>query len=119
MFFYYFLICLKVLSDFIEGIDDLPERNVVDDTCNNYGEMLVDFLVDVSFAIMNGRNCVKNEFTCIQPQGLSVVDYCLVGHDSLHMNSDFTVIRCRELVQTAGVQEYLGVPRPLGIILGV
>jgi hypothetical protein len=98
------------LSDFIEGIDDLPERNVVDCTCNSYGEMLVDFLVFVNFAIMNGRNCVKNDFTCIRQQGLSVVDYCLVGHNSLHMYSDFTVIRSRKFVQTSGVHDYLGVP---------
>ena len=33
----------------------------------------------VNFCMLNGRNYVKNDFTCFTSQGQCVVDYCLVG----------------------------------------
>lgn len=60
--------------------------------------------------MLNGKNCLKNDFTCIRPQGCYVVDYCLVSHDSLHLYINFTVVRARELVQKAGLQGCVGIP---------
>ena len=71
--------------DFIEGIDDLPLRDVVDFKRNEYCDILIQFLIDANFCILNGRNCLKNDFTCIRPQGCSVVDYCFISHDCLNI----------------------------------
>ena len=52
--------------DFIEGIDVVPNRDIVDCTINDYGTVLVD-VININFCVLNGRNYIKNEFTCIRP----------------------------------------------------
>jgi exonuclease III len=66
------------MLDFIVGVDDVPERDVVDFTTNKYGPILSEFLRDGNMCMLNGRHFVTNDFTCIRPQGSSVVDYCLL-----------------------------------------
>lgn len=68
------------LDDFIAGVDDVPRRNVVDFKTNLYGEILIDFLIDTNLCILNGRNCLSNDFTSVSVKGLSVVD---VSHECL------------------------------------
>ena len=44
------------------------------------------FYNSTQFTIMNGRwekGVNKGKFTCINPEGSSIVDYCLVGEGSL------------------------------------
>ena len=60
--------------------------------------------------MLNGRNFVKNDFTCVRPQGRSVVDYCLISHDSLALYTNFYVKRSTELVSEVGFQNLLGTP---------
>ena len=90
-------------SDFIEGIDVVPNRDIVDCTNNDYGAVLVDFLINSNFCVLNGRNYIKNDFTCIRPQGCSVVDYCYISHTDLSMFKDFNTIRPSELVINTGI----------------
>ena len=71
------------LDDFIVGVDDIPHRNVVDFKTNSYGQILIDFLINANFCILNGRNYNTNDFTSVSVKGLSVVDYCLISHESL------------------------------------
>lgn len=52
----------------------MPVRDIVDNTCNDYGNILSDVLITVNFIMLNGRNFVKNDFTCFRPRGCSVVD---------------------------------------------
>lgn len=85
-------------SDFIIGVDNLPERNIVDFTSNAYGDKLLDFLVDSNMCILNCRNCVNNDYTSISTKGVAVVDYCIVPHDNLNLFKDFKVIRSTELI---------------------
>lgn len=60
---------------------------------------------------MNGKNFVQNDFTCIRPQGCSVVDYCLVSHDDLVMYTEFFgVLRASELINLAAIQAPTTVP---------
>ena len=33
-------------SDYIEGVDNVPPREVIDHKLNSYGQLLIDFLVD-------------------------------------------------------------------------
>ena len=50
-------------TDYIEGVDNLPERDVMNFKDNAYGDVFIDFLVNGNCCILNGRNHVNNEFT--------------------------------------------------------
>ena len=39
------------LSDFVEGVDNLPERSIVDFKCNSYGNIFCNFLKDINCCI--------------------------------------------------------------------
>ncbi|CAC5412508.1 unnamed protein product [Mytilus coruscus] len=88
------------MPDFIEGIDILPERNVVDFTNNSYGDIFCEFLSNVNCCILNGRNFLSNDFTFISTRGTSVVDYCIVPYEYLNKFVDFEVIRAQSLVNS-------------------
>ena len=79
------------LDDFISGIDDVPTRNVIDFSTNAYGELFIDFLLNTNMCMLNGRNCIKNDYTSVSTKGASVVDYCVIRHEHLEMFSDFSV----------------------------
>ncbi|CAG2252849.1 unnamed protein product [Mytilus edulis] len=89
-------------NDYIVGVDDLCPRDVVDFKRNSYGNTFIDFLVSVNCCILNGRNFVNNDYTCVSTKGCSVVDYCIVPYDYLHLFSNFAVIRANDLVTLAG-----------------
>ena len=84
-------------TDFIEGVDNLPLRTVLDFTHNAYSDIFIGFLINVKCCIVNGRNSVQDDFTFISTRGSSVVDYCLL------CISNFSVIRASSLVAEAGV----------------
>ena len=88
-------------TDYIEGVDDLPERAVVDFKDNAYGDVFINFLVNGNCCILNGRNHVNNDFTCISIRGKSVVDYCVIPYETLGLFSDFQVIRATDLFNQA------------------
>ncbi len=90
------------MEDFIRGIDVIPERNVIDFYNNSYGDIFIDFLTNANLCILNGRNCIRNDFTFVSTRGLSVVDYCLVPYERLVDFSDFSVTRASALVELAG-----------------
>ena len=69
-------------ADYIEGIDDIIERNVVDYKKNHYGNILLDFLISSNCVMLNGRH-VNNDFTSVSTKGLAVVDYVVVSHQEL------------------------------------
>ena len=50
--------------------------------------------------MLNGRNCIKNDFTTVPSKGCSVVDYCIESHDQLSDFQDFIVVRASELINT-------------------
>ena len=91
------------MSDFIEGVDHLPERHVVDFSLNAYSDIFIDFLINVNCCIVNGRNSVSDDFTFVSTRGCSVVDYCLTPYESLLRVSNFEVIRASQLVQNANI----------------
>ena len=63
------------LQDYIEGVDDIGDRDIVDYTINKHGEIMCEFLLSSSCCILNGRNYTTNDFTS---KDCSVVDYCFV-----------------------------------------
>lgn len=54
-------------SDFIPGVHDVLDRDVIDYVLNLYDNCLINFLVDTNVCILNGRNTVKNDFTFVGP----------------------------------------------------
>ena len=63
------------MPDFIEGVDSVPERNVVDYTKNMYGDFLCKFLIDSNCCVLNGRQSEKendNGYTYVSTRGNSV-----------------------------------------------
>ena len=48
--------------------------------------------------ILNGRNYLNNGFTLVSVKGSSVVDYCLVSHESLSIFICFEVISTVDLI---------------------
>ncbi len=72
-------------QNFIQDINDLPVRNAIDHVQNTHGDILLDFLIDSKFCIVNGRiNQEQNNFILVDPaSGSSVVDYLLVPHTYL------------------------------------
>ncbi|XP_046584407.1 uncharacterized protein LOC124291463 [Haliotis rubra] len=85
-------------DDFVHGVDLVPTRDVIDNTVNLYGELLIDFLVGINFCMLNGRYETGNNFTYISPQGRSVVDYVLVPHEQIPLISDFQVLPISSII---------------------
>jgi hypothetical protein len=86
-------------EDYIEGIDPIPERSVIDRHVNQYGEMLCDMLLSANMCILNGRNCTHNDYTS---KDASVVDYVIVMHEQLPLYQNFLVARSHDLFDKAG-----------------
>ncbi len=77
-------------KDFIEEIDNIPDRVVIDDTVNPHGNALCDYCIEGKLAIVNGRISPLNDnFTCVSIKGHSVVDYFIVSHENLENVQDF------------------------------
>ncbi len=69
----------------MEGIDSLLNRNLLNKTVHGHGEALIGFMHDAKLCSLNGRLSLENNnFTCISPKGLSIVDYIIVPHDVFH-----------------------------------
>ncbi|CAC5398782.1 unnamed protein product [Mytilus coruscus] len=85
-------------TDFIEGVDRIPSREVIDKTENHYGDLFVDFLVDSNFCVLNDRIGNENNYTCVSKKGKSVVDYVVVPHESIPSVSDFKVNTISDLI---------------------
>ena len=86
------------LKDFIDGTDQIPDRNVVDRKINRYGELLIDFLVSSNCCMVNGRKGA-NVFTSVSTKGKAVVDYCIVGHENLHNITDFMITEAKDVYE--------------------
>ena len=90
------------MLDFIEGVDVVTDCNVIDFSINKYGHLFIDFLLSCNTCILNGRNYVMNDFTCLKANGHSVVDYCSVNHDDLSIFTDFTVTNVIDIINSIG-----------------
>ena len=79
-------------SDYIEGVDDVKPREVIDDTINRYGDHFLDFLINCNFCMLNGR-LGTNDFTHTSKRGRSVVDYAWVPHNNMQIIRIFQYIQ--------------------------
>lgn len=87
--------------DFIEGVDNIPERKPMDTKCNAHGNCLLEFLLSTNFCVVNGRS-VQDDFTCVSGQGMSVVDYCIIPHEHFNKVKNFAVSLTRSVIEQAG-----------------
>jgi len=90
-------------DDYIVGVDDIIQREVLDFAVNKYGQIFMEFLTNCNMCMLNGRNSARNDFTSISVKGCSVVDYCIVSHDQLNDFKNFQVIRATELITQCGI----------------
>ena len=77
-------------SEFIEGVDDVTPREIIDHSSNVNGDLFIDFLVDSGMCMVNGRVGL-NDFTHVSHRGKSVVDYVCVPYEQLSFVTDFQV----------------------------
>ena len=83
-------------------------RDVVDFTKNCYGDIFLEFLKDVKFAVTNGRITKEYyDFTYISPRGKSVIDYILTNVDDLDKCINCKVISITSVLQSDGLYDSL------------
>ncbi|CAC5412747.1 unnamed protein product [Mytilus coruscus] len=75
------------------GLDNLPEREVIDFKANSYGEIFCEFLSNVNCCVLNGCNHISNDYAYVSTQGSSVVDYCAALFENINSFKSFEVIR--------------------------
>ena len=89
-------------EDFIAGVDDVAERQIIDVKENAYSDIFTEFLISANCVVLNGRGSGKNDYTFVSNRGCSVVDYAIVPHSLMPECNSFEVIRARELFTDAG-----------------
>ena len=89
--------------DYIVGVDEVPEREIIDYKKNHYGDLFTEFLINSNCAMLNGRCKKSNDYTSISTKGLAVVDYVMVSHMNLDLCTEFDVIRAHELFNKSGL----------------
>ncbi len=91
-------------SAYIENIDNLPDRVILDDTPNNHGHSFIDYMLKNKLAVINGRICpLNNNWTCISIKGKSVVDYFVTPQKNIDNVTDFRVHTVSELPESYGL----------------
>ena len=96
-------------SDYIEGVDNIPSREVIDFKLNPYGQLLLDFLTDCNLCMLNGR-LGENNFTNINGNGSSVVDYMIVPHEQLERYQSFKVHTMSSVINRVNMQGHIRSP---------
>jgi len=100
---------IGTLNDFIAGVDDIPTRKVIDETVNQHGKVMIEFLEESKMCVVNGRiNNEENSFTCRTSRGLSVVDYFIVPHNMVSSCKQFRVVSCSDIIEDENLQTILG-----------
>ena len=88
------------MQDLIEGVDDVPLRNIIDASSNEYGDLFNAHLTTCNMCTLNGRAGLRDKdgYTCVSSKGRSVVDYAWVPYEQLHYWSAFQVHSITSLI---------------------
>ncbi len=70
----------------------------MDEGANQYGDLLIDFLVNTSMCMMNGRLPGTNDYTYIRCTGKYVVHYALIPYEQLQYYEDLNVLTMTDLI---------------------
>lgn len=73
------------------------------------GDLLIDLLVDTNACIVSGR-IGSQDFTNINSDGKSVVDYIIMPYEQLHSISSMKVHTVTGLINVCELQGYFTVP---------
>ena len=80
------------MKDYIEGLDNVPPRTIIDKKQNEHRKLSNDFLLQSKMCVVSGRvNPLKDSFTLISHKGRSVVDYFIISNDCIDNMLDFEV----------------------------
>ena len=92
-------------ADYIEGVDDIEPRSIVDYRKNSYCDIFIDFLINRNCIVLNGPGKGSNDYTAISStsKGVAVVDYAIVHQDLLPLYDNLCVIRASELFDQTGL----------------
>ena len=91
-----------------QGIDDIPSRQVLDETKNQHGMAFVEFLREANCCVLNGRfDHTSNAYTSVTTKGNSVVDYFIVPVNDFKCCKCFCVESCTEIITNIGLQKYI------------
>ena len=87
------------------NIDEIPIAGVpIDNTCNKFGDHLLDFIHDASLCLLNDRfNANNDNFTCISSRGSLVVDYLMTPRSQFRHVNDFIVTTVTEALDRYGI----------------
>jgi hypothetical protein len=95
---------LGELSDYIDGVDHLPCRKILDFCKNSHGDAFIDLLLESKLCVLNGRLTADlDNYTSVSPKGSSVVDYIAVNHEAFDKCKQFQVHLAREAMTNANV----------------
>ena len=97
---------LGLESDYIEGVDVVKPRMVIDTTTNSYCDILLDFLIDCNLLCMLNGRLGTHDFTHISTRGKSVVDYVFVPHEQFASFSEFSVQSMSDIVGEYNLHDY-------------
>ena len=91
-------------SDYIQGVDAIPKRILLDEGKNKHGASFVDFLIESKMCIINGRlNAAMDDFTSLSKKGKSVVDYFFCPHENLSDVINFEVKRISNIINELNI----------------
>ena len=96
-------------AEYIEGVDDVAPRTVIDHVSNSNGDLLIDFLTDCGLCMINGR-IGHNDYTHVSHRGKSVVDFVFVPYEQLIHVLDFRVTLMTDLINDIQLQGNAHVP---------
>ena len=95
-------------------IDDVPDRHPIDvhSSANQHGLTFLEFLNDAKLCMLNGRfDSTKDDFTCINKQVKSVVDYKCIPHYCLKYVSKFEVMTTRAVIDEFELSPLINDPK--------
>ena len=98
---------IGTLNDILQDIDHIPNRRALDNSVNQHGHELIDFLNEANFCVLNGR-FRENNYTCISRKGKSVVDYICVPIDTFKNVKNFQVFTVQSIVEKSKLHEFIG-----------
>ena len=93
-------------SDYVESVDELPQRVVLDTVTNDHGQSLINFCLLTNMCIVNGRVCPLNDsYTSVSHRGRAVVDYIITTHENIYDIDWFKVWSTGDLISEFNLVE--------------
>ena len=90
------------MCDYVEGVDTLQQRSIVDVKKNKYGQYFQEFLLSTGTCIMNGRKMFgNNAYTSISGKGCSVIDYVCVPIEDMHLHDQMEILGAYDVFDEA------------------